>query len=705
MPSRRKSSSKNQVLILKLPWLESREQQIAWILLGLMYLTYVIWGLSSSATWDEDCPTRYFNALAAIHDPSQFISFWNRPLFIVLFFLPVHLGKAIIPIMMSAISGAGAYFLYKSSKLLKWNFAFMAIPFLMLQPYFLGVGRDAMTEPLAATIISAGIYLALEKKWLLFALVGALLPLARAEMSVLLILWAWVLLMNKQWKMIPLLGAGVLLWDLAGWVIEGDPLYVVNTVLHGAPDENRYGHQPADTYLRRYFYVIGPTIFFFFLLGILGRIKSKSVSWLIDGQFYLGFLVYTLFAWKVNLGQSAGFLRNLIPISPLSAMIALWGLNEWMLGMTGNLKKTNWTLIRAGAVISLILTGFFFRNHIRLHHLVEDKLDYFNLPIVGILTLVTFIGPLFLRKKDNNKWYLVVLLGLTFTLLASHTLITENPQANSNLERQMMEKVVNIYKELGFESAPMTFASHGWFYWTAGYNRNDSKFSLMKLEEIEKAPEGSICIWESHFSNRLGSNVPEGKLEGNKNFVLLAKVFSQDINNQALIFVKTDGKEPAEKVIDDAIAKHPDIAELYVRRMELNERKGFLDQARADLIQASKAEPENSYVTWLMASELRNQNKNDLALNLLNQLIEANNNNYNALMMKGKLLNTTQDYKSAVEVFNAMIKLNANQPDPYIERGLSYTQLGKNSQACNSFKTALKLKSSRAQSYIDQYCK
>ena len=700
-----KSNSRQSLLPLKLPWLDSQEQKITWIMLGLMYALYILWGLSSSTTWDEDCPTRYFNALAAIHEPAQFISFWNRPLFILLFFLPVHLGKAVIPLMMSAISASGAYFLYKSAKLMKWNFSFMVIPFLMLQPFFFGVGRDAMTEPLAATLVSAGIYLALEKKWLLFACIGALLPLARSEMSILLILWAWVLLVNKQWKMIPLLGVGVLFWDLAGWVIQGDPLYVVNSVLHGAPDDNRYGHQPIDTYLTRYFYVIGPTLFFFFILGSLGRFKRKSVSWLIEGQFYLGFLVYTLFAWKVNLGQSAGFLRNLIPISPLAAMIALWGFNEWMLGMTGNLKKKEWMLIKAGALACLLLTAFFFRNHLRLHHLVEDKLDHYNLPIVGLLTLVTFTGRLFLKKPDGNKTSIMVLLGLILTFLFTHTLITENPQANSNRERQMIKKVVDIYQKLGLDSAPVTFASHGWFYWEGGYNRNDPNFSIMKLEAIEKAPEGSVCIWESHFSNRLGSNVPEGKLDNNRNFILLVNIYSEDINNRTSIYIKTDGKEPAESIVSDAITKHPDIAELYVRRMELNEKKGYIDLARNDLIEASKVEPVNAYVNYLMASELRNQNKNDLALQLLNQLIADNSNNFNALLMKGKLLNSTREYNSAIKVFNEVIKLNPNHPDPYIERGYSYIQLGRQSQACTSFNTARKLKSGRAQSYIDQFCK
>lgn len=114
-----------------------QEQRLAILLTVGLYVIYVVWGLLSNSTWDEDCPTRYYNALAAWHDPTQFIELWNRPLFMLIFFIPVHLGKASIPILMSAISASGAYFLYKSARILNWNFAFLVIPFLLLQPFFL----------------------------------------------------------------------------------------------------------------------------------------------------------------------------------------------------------------------------------------------------------------------------------------------------------------------------------------------------------------------------------------------------------------------------------------------------------------------------------------------------------------------------------------------------------------------------------------
>ena len=80
------------------------------------------------------------------------------------------------------------------------------------------------------------------------------------------------------------------------------------------------------------------------------------------------------------------------------------------------------------------------------------------------------------------------------------------------------------------------------------------------------------------------------------------------------------------------LKKAPDIAELYIRRMELEERKGFRDQALNDLLKANELAPDNPYVLWLMASSLRAQGSYDLALGVLDDLIQV--------MIKLKRVNT-----------------------------------------------------------------
>ncbi len=679
---------------------ENQETRIALILTISLYLLYVVWGLSSNGTWDEDCPTRYYNTLAALTDPRMFISLWNRPLFILIFFLPVQLGKASIPILMSAISAFGAMMLFRSARALKMRNAFLAVPFLMLQPYFLGVGRDAMTEPLAAVIICIGLYFAVKKKWIAFALIGALLPLARTEMATLLPLWAMVLILNKQWKIIPLLAVGMIAWNLAGWLIDGDPLYIITQTLYGSPEENRYGHQPFNTYFTRYFYVIGPVIFFFLILGITERIKSRSWQWLIMGQFVIGLLVYTLFAWKINLGQSAGFLRNLIPLSPLAAILALYGINFWFRGMF--LRKDRWIILGA-AVAAVALTAIFFRNKIRIHHLLTTHFDPYNLPIVGFLGLITLLLVLFYKGEKNKRSQRVLLSGVCL-LLAGHTLVTEPPDANMNPERDMIDEVVTAYQKLGLEQAPLTFCSHGWFFWAGHYNKNDARFKPMRLDDIHSAPAGSVVIWENHFSNRLGADVSLEALQQDNSLMQVAQFYSEDFGKSADIFVKRSDGESASAYLDTAIQKAPDVAELYLMRYQLDKQQQQMSQAGEDLNRALTLAPENAYAKWIHADYLKNEKQYDAALKETDWLIAKNENNLNAFMLRGIILYDTKQYLDAIKAFAAVIKNNNNVAEAYYNTGLCYAGLKDNKQACANFTKALNLHMSQAQAAVDKYC-
>ena len=154
----------------------------------IITLTFIFvnlfWAFYSDNTWDDDCPARYQNTLHAFNDPSQFIKLWNRPLFVIIFSLPVQLGAWTIPILQTIFSIVGGFSLYHVAKHFKFRFAFLAFPLLALQPFVFGVSKYAMTEPLAITLICLSLYFHVRKKWNAFAIAGSLLPLARMELVI-----------------------------------------------------------------------------------------------------------------------------------------------------------------------------------------------------------------------------------------------------------------------------------------------------------------------------------------------------------------------------------------------------------------------------------------------------------------------------------------------------------------------------------------
>jgi len=305
------------------------EKWLVFGLLGVYLILAVVWHFHTDAPWDDDCVGRYFNAKNAISDPQQFITLWNRPLFILLFFIPFQISKHAI-LLMACISAMSAYALYRAAKKLNISNAYLIVPMLLFQSFYFTISRSALSEPLAAAIISFGWLLYVNKKFLTFAIVGSLLPLARLELSLLLVIWAYILVVNKHWKYIFILCIPCVIWNFAGTLLEGDIFWLYNHTIGKDVVENRYGHTDFWHYFQRLIYVIGPVVFYFFFIGFFERLYRRKYDLFIIGQLILVFMIYVLFSWRLNLGQAAGFLRHLITISPLVSIVAFYGYNYWI---------------------------------------------------------------------------------------------------------------------------------------------------------------------------------------------------------------------------------------------------------------------------------------------------------------------------------------------------------------------------------------
>lgn len=702
---RPKSSPKSSAKSDLKPFPEFKHDRVlALALIAASYSIYLLWAFLSPSTWDDDCATRYFRTLNAFNNAQEFIYLWNRPLFVIVFCIPAAIiGKAAIPIVMSLISAAGAYFLYRSAKMYQLHFAWLVIPFMLFQPFFFGTGRDAMTEPMAATLIACGLYASLSGRWILFSILGALLPLARTELAVLLPIWAFVLWRAKQWKFIPILAAGVILWNIAGWIINGDALYIFHQTIDKADEENRYGSQQFFTYFKRYLYVTGPVVFYFFTLGVIQKIRSLNIQPLVLIQFIVGFMLYTLLAWKITIGQSAGFLRNLIPLSPLVALLAVHGYEYYVDWLRRGNQKFLLILLCAGVGAALILL---FPYELEMHHTISKtkKISYLQVGVLSGLSLLLILG-VFLRNAMQLKHFhiLAYLLGAA---TMGYAMYTEPPDANMNSEREMMTRVVEAYKSLGLEEAPATLCSHLWFHWVGDYRALDdgTKFLPMKKDTLEKAPVGSIIIWENHYSNRLGNNISQNDLADANKYTLLATFWAEDATKQAFMYVKRDPSKTMQQYLDELIARDPSVHELYVQRSSLYQSMGDPQKALADLQTAAKVAPENNNVRLSLATYyLRNANYQE-AMNVSDQIINDNPDFLNAWVIKGNALFSTADYTKAIEAFSRILAKSKDNKEAHYNIGVSYARLQKYDEACKYLHEAKRLKMDAADKVIAQYC-
>jgi len=613
------------------------------LLVGALILLYVIvnitYGVFDDATWDDDCPTRIYNATNAFNDPKQFISLWNRPLFMLIFSPFVPLGTGVVFVLMVLISAAASYYLYLGAKKVKLQNAFMVVPLLLFQTFYFSVSRNAETEPLAVALLCFGFYFLTHKKWFYFALIGGLLPLARLELAVFLVIWAFFLVKNKQYKYVLLLGVPVVLWNVAGGIIEGDFLYVLHNTIGKDNSSNRYGHTSFGHYFQRYIYLIGPVVYLFFIIGLIGKMYKNRMDLFVFVQFILGFTLYVVFSWKFNMGNAAGFLRNLIPLAPLTALIALEGYNfvwysiiafdestklgdkrgdekdfevlsdeefnklnaknrkqyqtkvrkreeqfeQRQLSVLVSLKKEGQSRIINILIVLISLLGIltsvylYHSLEMEIHHNLLEEFDYTNLYVTTALAFLMVALFLVVRYSSFKKIQLY-LFGITISLVAlMYTAVTEPPNENMNPERDTMQDVSDFYTS-SYLQEKTTYVNHVWFFWANKLDKYDTlQFKPVTIENLDNAALGDIVIYETHYSHRLAGDVPLAWFETHKEWEELYRYISEDNGFQCAIFQNTDSTKEAKLSAHNVfIENHPEnILGHYYRGAFYQQHKEF----------------------------------------------------------------------------------------------------------------------------------
>ena len=484
----------------------TKERKYVFFFILVYIVIELIYGFWNNSTWDDDCPSRYYNTLNAIYDFKQFTALWNRPLFVLIFFLPVHISKFSILILMVAISSIAAFYLYKGVKKTVTDYAWLVVPFMLFQAFYFGVSRNAEVEPLAVAVICLAYYCYVSDKIFWFAILGTLLPLARLELSPALIIWAIILIKKKKYKYLPILIAFPVLWSIAGGLAEGNfnLLWLFHQVLNGEMSENIYGHKSFGRYFQSYPYVIGPVLFFLFFIGLAERLYKRKIDLFVVSQFIFIFFIYVVFSWKLNAGNAAGFLRNLIPLTPLAAILSLNGFNYLFAVLeikknklenipiqedkmaSRNFKQIKYKkAVKTNSIVKeintsqikkqqklrylffismiLLLFYFFFSLELQDHHTFLKKSDYTNI-LTLLSVLISFAVIYFIFRKDIQKVksysaFLVAAFCIGFAVISEH------PEKNTNTEWKILEESSDLYVNSYMKNYKM-YVNHIWFFWS-----------------------------------------------------------------------------------------------------------------------------------------------------------------------------------------------------------------------------------------------
>ena len=692
--------------------IHKKDKKPIYLITTLFVFFNLYWAFYSDNTWDDDCPARFQNTLHALSDPSQFINIWNRPLFVIIFAIPVQLGAWTISIVQTIFSIISGFSLYQVAKEQKLKLAYLAFPLLAFQPFVFGVSKYAMTEPLAITLISLSLFFQVKKKWNAFAICGSLLPLARMELVIFFPFYIVALLNARKYLSILLLGIPGLLWALAGAFLNDNLFWILDVTFGKEKKENRYGHQKWDTYLSRYAYVVGPVLIFFSLIGVTRSLFKIFLKFYVLLPFVLGFFVYTLFSWKLNMGNAAGFLRNIIPISPFLALIALSGIDSWfsycahksikIKTIEAPRKAKNWnkkaklwnTKLNNGKFYSFILLCIsvfiifiFYVNKLELHHkIVDTKKDYSLLIGSGSLLLFSII-MLFLKRKALNLF----VPGFILLVLMSFTLIVEHPMANSSQERELISRFAKLYNST-YLNDRITHVNHPWFIWSANKNRYDPQMKLMKKDSLNKAKTGTLALFETHYSNRLNGDVHQTFLSNQKNWIEIARYITPKRNFILSTFEKVNGKDDYEKVhfkfIEATDSLNP-ASFLCLGNTYLTKLKN-LEKAYDAFEKSVKIDSTNAEGFLGLGKTMVQKRNYKSAINFFNKGLELYPKHFNILLQKGVAQINLKQFNASIKTLKKATKANKKDHNAWFYIGLAYQNQKKLKEALKSYEESLK---------------
>jgi hypothetical protein len=251
---------------------------------------------------------------------------WAKPLFTLLTGLIIWISGVralwIVKVLNTLVWGSIGLLIYQLARRLKLSTGASLISVFLAEFSFLGFRSSigTLTEPLFTVIVLAAIVSLYDKWYTISCLLASLSVLARSEGLVLLPAWVailWLVHGRRRFLDFLLLAVLPLLWNLWGYLLSGDPAFILTS---GYPiATSPYGHGGWFDYplgLLQY----EPLAFPLAVLGAGLTMRKRRYRPLhILLAFFFGFNVI---AWRFGLFGTAGLLRYFVPIVPWLALYA-----------------------------------------------------------------------------------------------------------------------------------------------------------------------------------------------------------------------------------------------------------------------------------------------------------------------------------------------------------------------------------------------
>lgn len=312
----------------------------------------------------------YLYAKYAPQHPKLFFNHWAKPVYVLLVSPFAQFGFTGVKIFNAIVSLLTVYFTFKTIQKLNINNSIIGAIILIFSPLYFVLTFSGLTEPLFALFIIISIYAILMDRYVLSCLFISFLPFIRSEGLIIIGIFILYFLLKRQWKFIPLLFFGHVVYSISGFFVYNDFFWVFNKIPYTHLGST-YGNGELSHFLVQLFYIVGVPIYILFWIGvivILWKSVKRRISIELQILVFLAFLsifiAHTIF-WYLGIFNSMGLKRVLIGVAPLISIISLIGFNF----ITDEIFKNRRIpkIIFQGVLIAYILIFPFTANPAAIH--------------------------------------------------------------------------------------------------------------------------------------------------------------------------------------------------------------------------------------------------------------------------------------------------------------------------------------------------
>lgn len=337
----------------------------ALLLLVVLLLLSVVMAFITTNTYDSgDSIKHYLFARYAFQYPMNYMDSWAKPLFTLLASPAAQGGFIGMKLFQCGVVALSAWCAYVIARTLRLPVPELTILFAYAAPDYFIIQFSGLTEPLFGLILVASVALLMTGRPAWSAALISWLPFVRSEGFILIGLWVVYFAWRRQWRYLPLLVLGYVVFSAVGAVVLGEPGWVFGHNPYAT--KSVYGHGEWDHFVFSLPGLLGWVLLFLAVAGGVrmaldllhpGRRQRPLFSaelLLIYGNICVFIAAHTIF-WGAGLFNSFGMTRVLDVTVPLFSIAALSGL-AWLvqLGRTPAAQQR----IRIGAVAAVVVFLF-----------------------------------------------------------------------------------------------------------------------------------------------------------------------------------------------------------------------------------------------------------------------------------------------------------------------------------------------------------